>query len=745
MVRFPKAFVTLPNWRESPLPLRRHTIIANGMRNARILILTLFAVAAGLAQKKPVTLETLAAVRPSMPVSPVWAPDGRRFVYVEEGKLWLYDIPARDRRELVSPAALSANAVPTTPPETYPWENRRVRDQTVQWFPSGQELLIQAGGDLFLFRLAAGGWVQLTATAVAERDPKLSPDGRRVSFRRGHDLWVMEIASGKTVRLTHDGSATLWNAELDWVYPEELDLGTAHWWSPDSTRIAYLQFDVSRQPIYPQVDLLPSPPRYEPQRYPKAGEPNADVRLGIVSADGRGRTRWMDLGQTRDMLFARFYWLPDSSGVAVQRLNRIQNQQDLLIADATTGASRAILRETDPYWINVTDNFRWLKGGREFLWWSERDGFGHLYRYSITGELLGQLTRGEWEVTQLVGVDEKTGVVYFVATEAGPLERHLYRVSLAGGEFQRITTQPGTHAVSMSPTAEYYLDTYSNLTTPPATGIHAADGRQIAVLRQPDTKLIAEYEILPTEIVRVKAADGALLYARLIKPAGFQEGRKYPAVVVIYGGPHAQAVRNAWPGLGLDQVLAHRGFVIWQLDNRGSAGRGHRWEAAIHRNLGAKELEDQKEGIRHLISLGFVDPARIGIHGWSYGGYMTLYCLLNAPELFRAGVAGAPVTDWRNYDTIYTERYMGLPSENEEGYRRSSPVHQAQALKGELLLVHNLEDDNVLIQNTIQMAAALQRAGKHFSMMVYASKGHGAQNRRHLNEMMAAFFERTLK
>ncbi len=723
----------------------RHTIITYVMLTFRILVLTLCAVAAGLGQKKPVTIEALAAVRPAMPVSPVWAPEGRRFVYMEEGKLWLYDIPANSRRELISLQVLSARAVPTRPPETYPWENRRVRDQTVQWFPSGQELLVQAGGDLFLFRPAAGGWVQWTATAESERDPKLSPDGRRVSFRRGHDLWVLEIASGKTARLTHDGSATLRNAELDWVYPEELDLGTAHWWSPDSTRIAYLQFDVSRQPVYPQVDLLPLPPRFEPQRYPKAGEPNADVRLGVVAADGRSPTRWMDLGQTRDMLFARFHWLPDSSGVAVQRLNRLQNQQDLLVADAKTGASRLILRETDPYWINVGDHFRWLKGGREFLWWSERDGFGHLYRYSADGQLLAQITRGEWEVTQVVGVDENAGMVYFVSTQASPLERHLYRSSLEGGQPHRITSQPGTHTVSMSPTAEYYLDTHSSLTSPPTTSIHSADGAQIAVLRPPDLKLPAEYEILPTEIIQVQAADGALLYARLIKPAGFQEGRKYPAVVAVYGGPGAQAVRNAWPGLSLDQVLAHRGFVIWQLDNRGSAGRGHRWEAAIHRNLGAKELEDQKEGIRHLISLGFVDPARIGIQGWSYGGYMTLYCLLNAPELFRAGVAGAPVTDWRNYDTIYTERYMGLPWENEEGYQRSSPVHRAQALKGDLLLVHNFEDDNVLLQNTIQMAAALQRAGKHFSMMLYPAKGHGAQNRRHLNEMILAFFERTLK
>lgn len=709
----------------------------------RLAIAVLLVSAAAAPQKKPVTLEALAAARPSAPLQPVWAPDGRRFVYVEEGRLWLYDIGSRSRRELVALAALGVAAVKTQPPEAYPWENRGVREQNVQWFPSGRELLIRAGGDLFLFRIEAGGWTALTATAEDERDPKVSPDGRRVSFRRRHDLWVMEIGSRREVRLTHDGTEAVRNAELDWVYPEELNLGTAHWWSPDGKRIAYLQFDVSRQPLYPQVDLLPLPPRYEPQRYPKAGEPNAEVRLGVVAATG-GATRWLDLGETRDRLLARVYWLPDGSGIAVQRLNRVQNRQELLLAE-TGGRVRVILEERDPYWINVRDNFRWLKGGREFIWWSERDGYGHLYRYSLEGNLLGQLTRGEWEVTDLVGVDEKSGHIYYLSTEASPLERQLYRVSLDGGRPERITLAAGTHAVSMSPGGEYFVDTYSSLTRPPSTALCAADGRELAVLRPPDTRVVGEYEILPTEIVEVKAADGALLYARLIRPAGFEAGRKYPAVVAIYGGPHAQAVRNAWSGLSFDQALAHRGFVVWQLDNRGSAGRGHLWEAAIHRNLGARELEDQKEGLKHLIGMGFVDPKRIGIYGWSYGGYMTLYAMVNAPELFRAGVAGAPVTDWRNYDTIYTERYMGLPEENPEGYRRSSPVHKAEALEGELLLVHNLEDDNVLVQNTIQMAAALQRAGKRFSMMLYPAKGHGAQNRRHLNALMLEFFERALK
>ncbi len=484
---------------------------------------------------------------------------------------------------------------------------------------------------------------------------------------------------------------------------------------------------------------------YEPQRYPKAGEPNADVRLGVVSISG-GPTRWMELGDPRDSLLARVHWTPDSRGLFVERLNRIQNRLDLVRADVATGEARLVLREEDPYWVDIGDIFRFLKNGAEFLWSSERDGFRHLYRYSADGRQLARLTSGEWEVTELAGVDETKGLVYFLSTEASPLQRQLYSVNLEGGRRQRLTGPPGTHDVSMAPGCQYSLDTFSSLQSPLRRAIYGANGSEWAVFMEADRQPLDEYDLRPAEIVEVKASDGALLYGRLVRPAGFQAGRKYPAVVLIYGGPHTQVVSHRWQELNLEQVLAHRGFVVWQLDNRGSAGRGHRWESAVFRNLGAKELEDQKDGIRHLVSLGFVDESRLGIHGWSYGGYMTLYALLHAPGLFRAGVAGAPVTDWRNYDTIYTERYLGLPSENAEGYRRSSPLHDAASLKARLLLIHNIEDDNVLFQNTMQMADALQRAGRPFEMMIYPQKTHGVTGatRTHMLEAIVSFLERAL-
>ena len=696
--------------------------------------------------KKPITLEALAE-RQGAPAlgEPVWAADGQRFVYTEGSKLLLYDVLSRTKRELVSLDAVTAAATAVPPAERFGWEDRDVKEEPVQWLPSGKELLLSAGGDLFLFYVDVGGWTQLTATPVAERDPKVSPDGSRVSFRRGHDLYVMEIASRKIIRLTDDGSPTRLNAELDWVYPEELDLATAYWWSPDSKSIAYLQFDVSREPLYPQADLTRLPAVFEPERFPKAGDPNADLLLGVVAARG-GRTRWMNLSETRDSLLARFAWLPDSTGIAVQRLNRIQNRLDLLVADARTGDTRTVLRETDPYWINVHGDPRFLRDGKEFLWESERDGFDHLYRYSIDGKQIAQLTRGQWEVDSVAGANAAAGQVYYVSTEASPLERQLYSVSFDGAK-RRLSGAAGTHSISMSPNCETYADTFSSLATPTRRSLHRKDGTELALLDDSGRAVLDEYDVLPAEIVQFKASDGAMLFGRLIRPAEFDPHKKYPAIVEVYGGPHVQRVENRWyDALSLDQVLARRGYVVWSMDGRGSSGRGHQWESAVFRNLGAKELEDQKESVRYLLSLGFVDAARVGIHGWSYGGFMTLYSLLHAPDVFACGVAGAPVTDWRNYDTIYTERYMGLPSENAAAYDRSSVVAAAAELHRPLLIVHNIEDDNVLFQNTVRMAEALERADKQFDLMVYPNKSHHLSiGREHFDRLLVEFFDRNLK
>jgi dipeptidyl-peptidase-4 len=370
-----------------------------------------------------------------------------------------------------------------------------------------------------------------------------------------------------------------------------------------------------------------------------------------------------------------------------------------------------------------------------------------LYLYSLDGKLRKRITEGDWEVTDIAGVDEARQKIYYVSTEASPLERQLYSVKLNGKDRVRVSQRAGTHQISMSPTAGYYLDDFSSLAEPPRTTLHLIGGDQWGVFRDADHNLTDNYAIQPAEIVTFQAHDGTELYGRIIKPANFRAGEKYPAVVMVYGGPGAQEVRNTWAGATWAQVLAARGFVVWQMDNRGSSGRGHAFETPLYHRFGKTELADQLEGVRYLIGQGFVDPARLGIYGWSYGGFMTLYSLLNAPDVFRAGIAGAPVTNWRNYDTIYTERYLGLPSENAEGYRASSAVEYAAKLKAKLLIVHNLEDDNVLFQNTLQMADALEQAGKIFHMLIYPQKSHGVtgQYDRQLLEETTDFLEKNLK
>lgn len=716
------------------------------MPRLSLITLAFFLTFSAEAQKKPVTIDAITAERKVTGFAPIqWAPDSKRFAWIEEKELWSYDVASGQRKLLVALSDLESKAVKPPPAGAFDWQNRRVTEQAFSWSSSGHEILIAAEGDLFLLHVDSGKWDQLTATIESERDAKLSPDGRYVAFRRDHDLYSLEISSGKVARLTSDGSDTLLNGELDWVYPEELELGTAYWWSPDSKSIAFLQFDIHREPIFPQVDSLAIRAYSEPERYPQAGDPNADVHVGIVPVTG-GETRWMDLGDPRDHLLARLVWLPDSHAVAVEKFNRIQNRLDLLIADTATGRAHTVLHEEDPYWINVNNDLQFLKDGQHFLWGSERDGFHHLYLYSADGKLLQQLTSGDWEVESVAGVDETAGVIYFTSSEQSPIERQLYGVQIDDQHRRRISTEPGTHAISLSPDCHVYLDTASSLSSPPRRTIHRADGTQVAVFREPDRTDSNQYNILPTEIHQVKAADGAVLYARLIKPAAFTPGKKYPAIVIVYGGPGVQTVHDAWPGLSWDQVLAQRGFAVWQLDGRGSLGRGHRWESVIFRDMGEHELEDQKRGVEYLSSLGFIDTSHLGIYGWSYGGYMTLYTLTHTAGIFRAGIAGAPVTHWRNYDTIYTERYMGLPVENAEAYERVSALTKAANLSGKLLLVHNIEDDNVHFQNTVQMMDALERAGKRFELMLYSQKAHGVTGalRKHLYETLTDFFEKNV-
>jgi dipeptidyl-peptidase-4 len=725
----------------------------------RFLLFTLLA-SSLFAQKKPITLETLneggRGGGGGRGGAANWAPDGKSFVFRQGRSLMLYDPATKSSKELVSTDAMDAAAV-KGPPEDGPvdWTNRRASLGGMQWSQSGKELLYMTGGDIFLVHVDAaagadanGKWTQITKTPQIEYEAKLSPDSKAVAFRRGYDLFSIDIATGKETRLTKGGTETLRNGTLDWVYPEELDLSTAFWWSPDSKSIVYMQFDTSREPIYPHEDVLRVRAVYEPERFPQAGEDNPDVHLGVVPATG-GPTKWLEVGDTRNSyLIARAGWMPDSKSVYVLRTNRVQNRLEMLSIGVESGAAATVFKESDPHWINLKGDIDFLRDGKRFLWTSERDGFRHIYVYSNDGKEVKQSTKGPWEVRNVAAVDEKNNRVFYTSTEGSSLETHFYSVKLDGGDKKRLDNAPGSHTISMGPGGSYYLDTYSTLTDPPRTTLHSGDGAELGVYREADRRQMEEYEILPSEIVSFKGPDGTLLYGRVIKPAGFQPGRKYPAIVSVYGGPGVGLpIHNSWSGVSIDQVYAHHGYVVWQAENRGGQGRGHGFETPIFRSLGPTELTDQVAGVKYLISLGYVDADKVGIHGWSYGGFMTLNAVLNAPEVFKCGIAGAPVTNWMNYDTIYTERYMGLPSENADGYRATALPPKAKNLKAKLMIVHNFEDDNVLFQNTMQMMDALQIAQKQFEFMLYPQKSHGVSGvaARQMNASMLDFFDRNLK
>jgi dipeptidyl-peptidase-4 len=696
--------------------------------------------------KKPITLDDVVAQTRARGISPIWSPDGKTFAYEEKGSVYRYDVAERKAKEWFKPSALEKLAVQPAAGNDAAWQNRRVGSESLQWFPDGKEMLAAEGGDLFIVR-ANGKPEQITKTEVNEEDPKLSPDGKQVLYRWKSNLYVIDLKTRQPRQLTTDGTPTLLNGQLDWVYPEELEIHTATWWSPDSKRIAYFQFDVSHEFIYPQTDLLGERAASEPERYPQAGTANALVKLGVLSLED-GATHWMDLGETSNTLLARVDWLPDSSRLAVERLNRVQDQLDLLFCNPASGATHEVLHEASKTWINMQDNLFLLKSRPEFLWTSEHDnGFRHIYRYSDKGELLGQLTSGDWEVKSITAIDEGRERVYFMSSEASPLESQLYSIGFKGGARTRLTSEEGVHTVNGNDGGSEFVDRFSSANRPPETVLRNATGEQMAVLQPADTKPLEEYDLLPSETQKVTTEDGTVLYGRLIKPAGFRQGVKYPLIVAVYGGPGVQAVRDEWQGIDWNQALAHRGYVVWQMDNRGSSGRGHHFEEPIFREMGTQEVADQRLGVEHVVKLGFVDPERIGITGWSYGGYMTIHSMLGAPDLFKVGVAGAPVTDWHNYDTIYTERYMDLPAHNAAHYNVSSNVQNAVKLRGRLLIVHNFEDDNVLFQNTMQMANALELANKIFFMQIYPEKTHGVTGpiRKTLLEEMTTFFDENLK
>lgn len=681
-----------------------------------------------------------------------WTPDGKQLSYLEtrgagkesKTELWVMEAGSGQRRVLLTAEKLEAVLPADSSKPTQATGLGRRAPSEYEWAPDGEGLLFPGPTALAWLDLKTQVARRLVSGKEAIADPKISPDGRWVSFVRNHNLWLVNLADGKERALTEDGTEEIRKGELDWVYPEELEIKTAYWWAPDSSAIAYLEMDERKVSQYPLVDFSSPSGAAEMERYPVAGGANPNVRVFVAPLRG-GESRAMDIGAETDIYIPRVSWLTDSKHLAIQRLNRLQTQLDLLIADIEAGKSRAALSESDPYWINVSDDLYFLRDGKRFLWSSERSGYRHLYLYNLEGKQLGQLTKGDWEVTGVDAVEEVRGLVYFTATEKSPLERQLYRVALDGSGFARLTKEDGTHAVSYSPTASAFYDTYSSTAAPPRQELWRADGSHVATINENKVAELVDYQLSPVEFLTVKSHDGVQLNASMIKPPGFDAQKKYPVIVYTYGGPHAQVVLNHWGGAYFlwHELMAQRGYIAFSLDNRGSAGRGHLFETPLHLRMGAQELSDQHDGVQYLKSLPYVDGRRVGIWGWSYGGHMTLHAMFEDAEDFKAGFAGGPVTDWRYYDSIYTERYLGLPQKNEKGYQDSSPVKYATQLRGKLLIAHGAEDDNVHFANTLSVLNALIDAGKYVEVMAFPGRGHGVSDpsaRRVLMQQVTQFF-----
>lgn len=702
-----------------------------------------------------------------------WSPDGTRVSYVlrddsgEHGQLYYVDVTTGKPAVLVASEKLATLA----PPENGGKQNRddRERDRRSRysvagyhWAPDSKHLLFDSTGQLWYFTLENGTGVQLTASSDPSGDPKFSPDGKRVSYTRKHNLFVRPVSGdSREVELTftneNDGDDIL-NGEVDWVYEEELGVRSNYFWAPDGKHIVFLQMNEAPVPEYPITDFIPDHPTVDRQKYPNAGDPNPEVRVGVVDSGG-GKPHWISIpGLTgkqnkSDYYIPRFGWVTKDT-IYLEVLNRDQNQLDLYFVDLPSGHSQLMLSEKDDAWIMVNDTFRILKSGDKFLWESWRDGHTHLYLYSFNknspiaspANLERQLTKGDFEVTGVEGIDESSGTLFYTSTEGDDRQRNLFAVKLDGGPARRISNEDGTHSASFSSDGKYYVDTYSALLTPPQMSLCSVSGTcSMFWLARP----IASFDLIKPDFVDFKADDGTILHGELLLPPGASSGSKVPVLMNPYGGPEAQQVQDHWGAANFffDQILAHDGIAVLRVDNRGMGFRGKKFATALRHNFGKVELDDQLTALDQALNrYPQLDGSNLGWWGWSYGGFMTGYTLTHSRR-FKAGVAVAPVTDWHDYDSIYTERYMGLPKENADGYKSGSVQAAAGNLSGHLLIVHGTSDDNVHMQNTIQLAQAFVNSGKKFDLLLFPRKTHsiaGSAPRTNLYERIRAEFDSAL-
>jgi len=748
------------------------------------LILVVFAWLATLpaqtaAPSKQLTIEAIFAdggITGRAPETIKWSPDGTKVSFVqrddsgEHGELWYVDTTTGEKKVLVSETKLTQLSPPLSKIKDEREKERVTRYHVAAylWSPDSKHLLFDSQGQLWYFDLDTGTGVQLTASSDPSDDPKFSPDGKRLAYVRKHNLYVHPVAGelgeyqltrdetkdkDKDKSKKDDKEDNILNGEVDWVYAEELAVRSNFFWSPEGHDILFLQMDETRVPTYPITDWIPTHPHVDAEKYPKAGDPNPVVRLGVVGSGG-GKPRWIKLTDDDDTYVPRFGWIREGWAWA-ELLNRKQDTMDLYFIDTRSGKTRKVLTESIPdAWVNVNDDFRILKTADRFLWTSWRDGHTHIYLYSFDkqdplaadAKLERQLESGDYEVLEISGVDDQSGTIFFSANKGDPRRDQLFSAKLDGSGMQVLSSEEGSTTGDFADDAKHYVEHHSDTLQTPRLSVCAPGGSCQKIW---EARSVADYGLGAPSYLEFKADDGTMLYGSLELPPNVNASQKLPLIVYIYGGPAGQTVRKAWGGTTelFHQLLVKEGFATFTLDNRGSPNRGKKFSAALRGQFGGIELKDQLAALDQLeAQYPQLDPTRIAIWGWSNGGSMTLYALTHSGR-FKAGISVAPVTSQRNYDSIYTERYMGLPKDNAKGYD-DSIVSAAGNLRGSLFLAHGTSDDNVHFQNSIQMTDALIKAGKPFRLMVYPNKTHGISGpdaRSHLFHLMEDFWNKELK
>ena len=687
-----------------------------------------------------------------------WIEGGRRYSYT--GRDPQTNAPAILAYD---PASGNTATLLNTSGLTFPGTNDPFSYDSFQWAQDSKHLVFQANfqqifrhsghSNFYVYSLADRS---LKIATEGARTAQLSPNGAMLGFERDGDMYVTDLSTHAEKRLTSDASEHVYNGHFDWVYEEEFGLAQAWKWSPDSRYISYWQLNDSAEPEIQLSDYSRMHQEWEKIRIPQPGDSNATVRIGVVNVT-TGTNTWLDTGERGDFYIPRIYWTSRPDTLAVMVLNRPQNVMKLFFFDVKTGGRRQVMTESSKNWIDIFDFYGRVDdmmsfpvGSTEFFWLSDRDGFQHLYRYDYSGKLINQVTRGNWSATRIEGSDATQQTIYFTSTEASPLQRQLYSIRFDGSNKRRITAAEGNHRIDMSPAATYFLDRYSSVHQPVQVELWSTPGQKIRTLEDNAavTNWLASHTYSPAEIFSFTTSDGVHIDANMVKPIPFDPNKRYPVIFDVYGGPGSQDVYDEFATSGWTQWLAQEGYIVIGVNNRGSNNYGSAFMKVVYKQLGKYEALDFSEAAKYLARQSYVDAKRVAITGISYGGYSTLYTMESYPELFPVGIANSAVTDWRLYDSIYTEHYMGLLSDNLKGYVQSSVVEQAPRMRGNLLVIHSMMDDNVHPQNTMQLLTALTIAGRDADLRIYPPGRHGAMYResaRLIYQVADEYFARYLK